>query len=162
MQSASLFAHQTVMFCRRMKWWHLELLLTRYVKQLTFGVSEDMLQLVEIPGVKSVSISDPFSSLLVHLHISVSLLSVSISLTLSDLAVRREQKPSGAAIIALYSKLQMQTPRVSRVKFGLGRLGMVLRGRSLRLLRRSSRQRVGMKARGRQNKQRERETEERR
>ncbi len=54
---ASAFAHQTVMFCKRMHWWALEALLGKYIKQLTFGVSEEMLQLVEIPGVKAVCVA---------------------------------------------------------------------------------------------------------
>lgn len=40
------------MFCQAMDWWELAVLLEKYIERLNYGVREEVLPLLEIPGVK--------------------------------------------------------------------------------------------------------------
>jgi len=40
------------MYCQAMDWWELAVLLEKYVERLNYGVREEVLPLMEIPGVK--------------------------------------------------------------------------------------------------------------
>jgi len=51
-QIASAFAHMSKMYCQVMDWWELAVLLEKYVERLNYGVREEVLPLMEIPGVK--------------------------------------------------------------------------------------------------------------